>query len=122
MERNLQDGRIDRHLVFGLVLILIGMMLTLDRGWLIFSGTFWPFVVLLFAAAKLIDPPTSPSGITSRRGGAWLLFIGVWGLVNEFHLFGLEYSSSWPFIIVGVGIMMVWGAMEKPAAPRADVR
>jgi cell wall-active antibiotic response 4TMS protein YvqF len=117
MTHDLPDRPIDRHFVFGLVLILVGTMMTLNRGYLVVSGSFWPFLLLLLAAVKLVDPPVSPRGMRSRRGGAWLLFIGLWGLVNEFHLLGFSYDTSWPLVIVGVGLMLIWGALERSREP-----
>jgi LiaF transmembrane domain len=122
MAEDRPEHQIDRHFVFGLVLILIGVMLALDRGWVLGSVSFWPFILLLIAAVKLIDPPLSPPGIRSRRAGAWLLLLGAWGVVNEFHVLGFDYDSSWPLLIIGIGLMMVWRAFEPRAACRVNAR
>ena len=97
------------QLMTGLVLILVGIAFMVDRITILdVDGGWWPFILLAIGAVKFF----APAG--SRRSGAWLLFIGCWGLVNEFHLFGLDYRTSWPLLIVGVGIMTVWRAFEGP--------
>ena|SRR5512134_672905 len=119
-ERNGQPTM--KQLMAGLVLILVGIALMVDRITILdVEGGWWPFILLTIGAVKFFAPSASGSG--SRRPGAWLLFIGVWGLVNEFHLFGLDYGTSWPLMIVGVGVMIVWRAFEGPhVCARAAVR
>ena len=51
--------------------------------------------------------------ITRRRhgggltGGLWLIGVGCWMLVSQVHLFGLDYSNSWPLFIILSGIIML---------------
>ncbi len=113
-----------RHLMMGLVLIVVGIALMLDRITILdIDGRWWPFILLGLGAVKFIAVPASGRGAGSRRPGAWLMFIGLWGLVNEFHLLGLDYATSWPLMIVGVGVMIVWRAFEGPhVCARADAR
>ena len=118
-------GRPTAQLMMGLVLILVGIALMLDRITILgIEGRWWPFIPLALGAVKFIAPSASGRGTgSSRRSGAWLLFFGLWGLVNEFHLFGLDYATSWPLMIVGVGIMIVWRAFEGPnVCARSDAR
>jgi hypothetical protein len=78
----------------------------------------WPFILMAFGLARLADsgvPPDRRPG--ARRSGIWLLFISVWGLVSEFHWFGLAYRSAWPLLIVGAGTMIVWAALDRAKAP-----
>ena len=109
---------LDTHLVWGLILILFGAMLMMGRLTADEGYRYWPMLLILLGSAKLIDPPQSGLHQGSRRPGAWLLFIGLWGLVSEFHLFGLDYSNSWPLMIVGVGLMLVWRSFDPPAPSR----
>ena len=118
-------GRSMVHLMTGLVLIVVGIAFMVDRITILdIEGRWWPFILLVLGAVKFVAPSASRRGIGSRRPGAWLLFIGLWGLVNEFYLFGLDYATSWPLMIVGVGIMIVWRAFEGPhvCAPAASRR
>ena len=45
-----------------------------------------------------------------RRGatsGFWLIGVGVWMLVSQLHVFGLDYGTSWPLFIILAGVIMV---------------
>jgi hypothetical protein len=76
-----------------------------------FRGQFWPFILIALGAAKLAQTPDPASG-RSRGSGAWLLFVGVWALMAELHIGGLSYRTSWPIMVIGVGVAMVWRAVH----------
>ena len=100
----------------GLVIVLAGLALLLDRRaiWEVrMSFHYWPLLLIALGALRLLDPPRSDGRPPSRRAGAWLLYVGCWGLLNEFHLFGFGYQTSWPLLIVGAGIGMVWRAFDN---------
>lgn len=102
---------------WGIVLILVGLVLMMDRlDWpvgLLLSARYWPFILIALGILRLMDPPVARgTGHRSRRPGAWLIFIGCWGLVNEFRVFGLGYATSWPILVVGAGLSVVWRALE----------
>ena len=100
----------------GLVILLLGLALLLDRTaiWEVrMSGHYWPLILIALGAMRLVDPPRCDGRPRSRRSGAWLLYVGCWGLINEFHLFGFDYRTSWPLLVVGAGIGMVWRAFDN---------
>ena len=109
LERRRAGGR----LVLGLFLLTIGALLLADnlgfdvprRIW-----SYWPFLLFGLGVAKLLWPGKPED----RRGGYWLLVVALWGLVNVFGLFGLDWSNSWPLFLVAVGLLMVFeGALGR---------
>lgn len=111
----------DSHLFVGAALILVGLALLADQiTWWDFriSAHFWPFILLILGAARLIAPGYKNGCRRSRRSGVWLLSIGVWGTISEFQLFGLDYSTSWPLLIVAAGLNMVWRSFEPRSLPQ----
>jgi hypothetical protein len=46
-----------------------------------------------------------------RRGGMtsgiWLIGLGVWMLVSQIHLWGLDYHNSWPLVVILSGVVML---------------
>ena len=80
----------------------------------------WPLIVVAIGAAKLIGGDAE-----RRRGGLWLLFVGGWLLANTNHFFGLDWGNSWPVMVIGVGVMLTFGALfpvrkRDGEAPRAE--
>jgi len=111
------DGPDRKRVLLGLAFILLGlcfMTYRLDLWEINLSRHVWPFVLLAIGLIKLIDPPLNKRQRRSHRGGMWLIYIGLWGLVSEYELFGLGYGNSWPLLIIGAGLNIVWGSFESP--------
>ena len=90
--------------MIGVTLMLLGATLTLDRAGIIDGvryTAFWGLLVMAIGIVKLSQ--VSPDG--RRRGGWWLLF-GALLLLNETRAW--RFKESWPLLIVGVGVSMVW--------------
>jgi len=106
------------RVVAGLIIIAAGVAMLVDRigiSGIHLSGRYWPLLLMVFGFVRLIDPLTRPDGRRrSRWTGVWFIYLGVWGLVSEFHVLGLDYNTSWPLLIVGAGIGMIWRALEDP--------
>jgi hypothetical protein len=94
----------------GLLTAVVGMLV----------AAWWPFLLIALGAIRLVSPEPSGShgGRHRGRSGAWLIVVGLWGLVNEAHLFGFDYGSSWPLLVIAVGAMMVWGTLDAGCGPR----
>ena len=110
--------------VGGGVLLALGAGLLLDR-----SGTIGmhhltgPIVLIVLGAAMTLEhsgflwtiPPRVDNGDTRSRarrrqipgGGVWLIGIGVWMLVSQNQLWGFTFETSWPLLIVFMGVVMV---------------
>jgi hypothetical protein len=103
------------QIVVGLIILAMGGMLLLDR---VAPGTYsmrawWPFVLIVMGATRMIDGPgDNRRERGKRRSGVWLIVVGLWGLVNEWRLFGLSYGTSWPLLVMASGAMMVWRSLE----------
>jgi hypothetical protein len=117
------------RIAWGVVIGAFGLLLLFDRFGgtdFRFSGDFWPFVLIALGAVRLMQPPDLAAG-RPRRSGSMLLAVGAWALATELHLWGLTFQNSWPILIVGVGLSMVWGALRgqsfcghgRPRGPHA---
>lgn len=107
--------RSEKGLYFGLALILVGAAFLVDRLRVVdIDRHYWPFIPLFIGIVRLVAGSPSGQVARSRRPGAWLAFIGLWGLVTEFHVLGLSYDTSWPLLIIGLGLMVVWRSFEGP--------
>jgi hypothetical protein len=114
-------ARLNGRVFFGIGLALLGIaMLTdpRDHPGIYLPAGWWPVFVILFGMARLVDPGEREGKPRSRRAGAWILGIGIWGLVSETRLLGFGYGTSWPLLVILVGISIVWRALEQPASCR----
>lgn len=106
----------DRHtstgrLLFGLLLLVLGVLWTLDNLDFIESESvtrWWPALLLLFGACRLI-------GLGCRRrpvSGAIWSFIGAWLLLRTFHLVSTDLFDFWPVALILLGSALVYRAWQ----------
>ena len=93
----------------GVILLGVGILMLLDRTHLVagHAAQLIPgFVLILIGAVQMVEPRDC-----GRRGGPfrglWPILIGVWLIVNAVELWGLTYRTSWPLLIVAMGVLMV---------------
>ncbi|MEN3338780.1 MAG: hypothetical protein V7647_2456 [Acidobacteriota bacterium] len=109
------NGRI----VAGIAVILAGLSMLADRTGFYdvhLSGRYWPLILIALGILKLTDRPRADRRHRSSRSGVWLIGLGVWGLLSEFHVFGFDFHNSWPLLVIAAGVLIVSRASETPAA------
>ena len=97
---------------FGVVLIAIGVVLTLQQQGFITRGFWregWPWIIIFFATVQLITARTA-----SKIGdGVSFALIGVWLLLVQMHWNGLTWRNSWPLALAAAGTGMVVHAIAS---------
>jgi len=101
-------------LVMGL-LFIVGGLLLLGRvfgpfGFLPSIGQLWPLLLIGFGLARLLAPA---SGKRDPHSGLWFLMIGVWCAVSTWGLFGFSWATSWPLLVIGIGLLFVVEALWR---------
>jgi hypothetical protein len=99
-----------RHLVFGLMFIVGGSVLTLKGLDIAYVFGLWPLVLVGLGIDRILGGCCA----RRRRSGVWLLAIGSWLSLNAFT--ALRYRDTWPLLLVAVGALIVWDAV----APSGD--
>jgi hypothetical protein len=89
-----------RHVIGPACLIILGMLMLVENGGFV------------FACGRRETLPDGTSKRKLRRrggfsGGLWLVGVGCWMLVSQLHLFGLDYHTSWPLLIILSGTIML---------------
>jgi len=102
-----QPERSAGRTVVGLFLLTLGALLLAGnlgfevprRIW-----SSWPFLLMALGLVKLFWPGRPEE----RRGGFWLLVVGLYGWINVWHLFGLDGGSSWPIFLIAAGVTVAF--------------
>jgi len=112
------------RLVFGLVLVGLGLFFLLDRFGLVrfdLPWRWWPLILVALGVGKFLRPGDRGDA----QGGVWLIFVGAWLIANFEGFFGLDWDNSWPLFLVAGGAMLVWRALsgdDRRARRRAERR
>jgi hypothetical protein len=106
--------RLTGRLVFGVVLVTLGLLWTLEN--LGVPGIddvlrWWPAALLVYGLMRI----TGVDG--TRRVGKGVIFtvIGGWLLARQLGLVNISLWNLWPVWMIFVGGMLVWRSMRGPA-------
>jgi hypothetical protein len=100
----------------GLVLIIVGLVLTADSAGILRTGglsRWWPLFLVGIGLVKVRQPREDgqrAAGVAFLMLGGLLLFTSV-----------LAVRSSWPFLMVAFGVFLLWQGVEGPGAGTAKV-
>ncbi|MFB3906801.1 MAG: LiaI-LiaF-like domain-containing protein [Candidatus Eisenbacteria bacterium] len=98
------------RLLFGLSILTLGVIFTLDNLHVIEAGDYfryWPVLLIAFGLGKLIDP-----GHGGRRlFGLTVAGFGVLLLLENLGAITWRVWDLWPVVLILVGLSIVWQAM-----------
>jgi hypothetical protein len=101
------------RLVFGMVVIVLGVLFTLDSVGVLDAGQFlrwWPAAPILYGVARM-------TGLGCRQNtlaGAIFTIAGTLFLLHDFDVISLDpWSLFWPFVLLAIGASMVRGSLRR---------
>jgi hypothetical protein len=95
-----------KQMMWGLVLIVLGIIFLLDRLYIVDAETlwhYWPLLLVVVGINQTIGYPTA----RQFRNGLWTIFTGLWLFAVFEGLFGLTFRNSWPLFLLVWGVLMV---------------
>ena len=104
--------RLTPHLMFGLLIILLGVVFTLDNLELADAGNYlqyWPAGLIAIGLTKLAQVR---AGQGSPVGGVLFIVVGAWMLLDTTGVITLSVMDFWPLLLVFVGGMIVWQGLR----------
>ena len=114
--------RLTPQLIFGVFVIAIGVLFTLDNLGIAHAESylrFWPVVLIAIGLVKMWQSRETASG-----GFAGLLFtlVGTWLLLEETAVVRVSFWELWPLLLVFFGAYLVWQGMagSPRRAPTGD--
>ncbi len=116
------DGKFEKYnfgkMFFGLVLVALGVLFFLSNFNLVYIdhiGRYWPALFIVFGLVKL-----SEGGLRAAQGhGLGWIFLGLWLLISMNGIWGLSFQDSWPILIIGWGISILWKSLYR--APEVQI-
>lgn len=99
-------------LIFGFIIIAIGVVLLLDNLGVVSAHDFlrlWPLAFIAVGVSKLAES----RGSGGRLWGAFLTIAGVVLLLRNLGYVDIRLSVVWPLLLIGFGLSLLWGALER---------
>lgn len=110
--------RLSPRLVFGLAIMALGALLTLDNLGVLDARPllrFWPVALIAMGVAKLMQPAATGQ----RTSGIIWLSLGVAFLLHSLRL--IDFDKLWPVVLLVIGARIVWkAAVRSPRPSKAE--
>ena len=106
--------RFTPQLFIGLVVIIVGVLMTLDNLQVLDAERylrFWPAGVIVLGLVKVWN---SRDGVGGSFGGFLFVVVGTWLLLEQTELVRLSFWDMWPALLVFFGLFLVWQGMFGP--------
>jgi hypothetical protein len=119
-------------IVAGVILLGVGTAMLLDNTGILqirMSGLIAPLILIAMGSAIVLDrgrlavarrergEDGEPCARRRRHrrgstGGFWLIGVGVWMMLSQTNLFGLNFGNSWPLLVIFAGLIVVMRGMR----------
>lgn len=99
-------------LVFGVIVLVAGLLLLLDQFGIISADRafrFWPVILIVFGSLNLFGD----CGRGRRIWGGVLVLVGVLLELEEFGVGRVGIQTIWPIFIIGIGVVLVMQALQS---------
>ena len=107
------------QLVLGLVVVIVGVLFTLDNLGLADAGRYfkwWPMGLVLLGLAKIWH---SRGGSGNPIGGVFFLLVGSWLQLHNLGIIDRDVWDFWPLMLVFMGGMIIYQGVRGRRS-RAD--
>jgi len=116
MHGNRTAHRMTPQLVFGVVIILLGLIFILDHLGMFEVGRltrYWPVLLILYGITRM-TPGRKGRGLVS---GAFFSVIGLLLLLEKLDVISVDLWDYWPVVLLFIGGMLVWRALRTRTGP-----
>ena len=108
-------SRLTGRLIFGALLVTLGLLWTLENLGLADADQFlrwWPVLVIGYGLLRL----TGLDGTRRVVSGALFVLAGCWTLAHSLGYVHVSIFRLWPVFMIVIGASLVWRSMRGPGA------
>lgn len=108
MNRNQEEplSRNRKNYLIGLLLITVGVLFLMDKVNIAEATDYWYVIPAIIAGSGFIEIISSrhPENIAK---GCFSIILAFWLYASIEHLWGWTFSTSWPVILIAVGVRSI---------------
>jgi hypothetical protein len=111
--RHDRSGDTTQRMVFGVIILALGVLFLLDNLDLIRMGNlgdYWPLIFVAIGLGRVLQP----TGAAGRGTGVVFAVVGVWWTLANLDLVEHYPLHYWPVILILIGVGILWRALEGP--------
>lgn len=111
--------KITPRLVFGIFLVALGVLFTLETlGYADVEHyfDFWPLLFVVIGGIKWGQAKSNP---TRMAAAIWIL-VGVWLLLYNVGIVDYAFWDLWPALLILIGVWVIWHTMERSERQQSD--
>jgi predicted membrane protein len=104
--------RFTPQLVLGLIIILCGVLFTLDNIGVLDAGDYlryWPVLLIVYGLSRMAQPRRAHGPFV----GLIFTVIGAALLLDKLNILGFRIWDYWPLILVLIGGTLIWRASSR---------
>jgi predicted membrane protein len=108
------------QVVLGLIIVLIGVLFTLDNMDIINAHDYiryWPALLVVYGVGKMVQPRSSPG----RFAGLIFTLVGLVLLLDRLDVFEVRLWAFWPLIIVIIGLSLIWRSFARTTGRHSEL-
>jgi predicted membrane protein len=112
-------SRVSGRMIAGAILIVLGIVFTLDNFGLVEAGDvfhYWPLILVGFGLLKVARAHYAEG----RLAGALVAGAGVLFLLRSLHVFEFRLREAWPFLLLMGGALLVWQSVRRRSGIGCD--
>jgi predicted membrane protein len=113
-----QRPRVTAQVLFGLMVIVVGVLFTLDNLNVIDADQYlqyWPAALVVIGLLKLYHAGRDGHG---WFGGVFFVVLGAWMLAERVVYIRIDARQAWPTVLVFLGSYLVWRGFGGSARRR----
>ena len=111
--------RFTPQLVLGLIIILCGVLFTLDNIGVLDAGDYlryWPVLLIVYGLSRMAQPRGAHKHLGQKYRpfvGVIFTVIGAALLLDKLNILGFRILDYWPLILVLIGGPLIWRASSR---------
>lgn len=110
-----KNFRMSFQVFFGLFIIVLGVLYTLENLGVIYAHDFlryWPILIAFFGISRVVQSQTTGQ----KAWGVFWIIVGTFWFLDRLEILNFNVWDLWPIILVAIGLSLIWRPSRRGSA------